>query len=217
METARPLHYVARHGNSPSDRRPPARMAPAPPPQPARSRARGRDLDQAPELPGNRARAALARDGAEARRAARRAAARAQRAAGLGRLRAGVSASAGSRIRRCSRRARRSISCSRATSPTRPIAVDRHWTLIAHNAAVPPLLAAADPALLQPPVNVLRLSLHPKGLAPRIENLAEWRAHLLMRLRQQIDVTADGDADQAAGRARRPIRRRAARSRRAPT
>jgi transcriptional regulator with XRE-family HTH domain len=77
--------------------------------------------------------------------------------------------------------------------PYPAIAVDRHWTLIAHNAAVPRLLASADPALLQPPVNVLRLSLHPKGLAPRIENLAEWRAHLLARLRQQIDVTADGE------------------------
>ncbi len=75
--------------------------------------------------------------------------------------------------------------------PYPAIAIDRHWTLIAHNAAVPPLLAAADPKLLQPPVNVLRLSLHPQGLAPRIENLAEWRAHLLTRLRQQIDVTAD--------------------------
>jgi hypothetical protein len=63
---------------------------------------------------------------------------------------------------------------------------------MAHNAAVPALIAMADPALLQPPVNVLRLSLHPKGLAPRIENLGEWRAHLLMRLRQQVDVTADG-------------------------
>jgi transcriptional regulator with XRE-family HTH domain len=77
--------------------------------------------------------------------------------------------------------------------PYPAIAVDRHWTLVAHNAAVPPLLANADPALLQPPVNVLRLSLHPKGLAPQIENLGEWRAHLLMRLRQQIDVTADGE------------------------
>jgi transcriptional regulator with XRE-family HTH domain len=77
--------------------------------------------------------------------------------------------------------------------PYPAIAIDRHWTLITHNAAVPRLLAAADPTLLQPPVNVLRLSLHPKGLAPRIENLAEWRAHLLTRLRQQIDVTADGE------------------------
>lgn len=75
--------------------------------------------------------------------------------------------------------------------PYPAIAIDRHWTLIAHNAAVPPLLATADPKLLQPPVNVLRLSLHPQGLAPRIENLGEWRAHLLTRLRQQIDVTAD--------------------------
>jgi hypothetical protein len=75
--------------------------------------------------------------------------------------------------------------------PYPAIAVDRHWTLVAHNAAVPPLLASASPKLIQPPVNVLRLSLHPEGLAPRIENLAEWRAHLLARLRQQIGVTAD--------------------------
>jgi hypothetical protein len=45
--------------------------------------------------------------------------------------------------------------------------------------------------LLEPPVNVLRLSLHPRGLAPRIANLAEWRAHLLARLRQQIEVSGD--------------------------
>jgi len=77
--------------------------------------------------------------------------------------------------------------------PYPALAVDRHWTLIASNAAVPALIASADPSLLQPPVNVLRLSLHPKGLAPRIANLSEWRAHLLMRLRQQIDVTADGE------------------------
>ena len=77
--------------------------------------------------------------------------------------------------------------------PYPAIAIDRHWTLIAYNAVAPRLLAAADPSLLRPPVNVLRLSLHPKGLAPRIENLAEWRAHLLTRLRQQIDVTADAE------------------------
>jgi transcriptional regulator with XRE-family HTH domain len=76
--------------------------------------------------------------------------------------------------------------------PYPAIALDRHWTLVAHNAAVPALIASADAKLLEPPVNVLRLSLHPKGLAPRIANLPEWRAHLLMRLRQQIDVTADG-------------------------
>jgi len=76
--------------------------------------------------------------------------------------------------------------------PFPALAVDRHWTLVAANAAVGPLLAGvADPALLKPPLNVLRLSLHPQGLAPRIANLAEWRTHLLERLRHQIDVTGD--------------------------
>jgi transcriptional regulator with XRE-family HTH domain len=64
--------------------------------------------------------------------------------------------------------------------PYPALAVDRHWTLVAANAA-----------LLRPPVNVLRLSLHPKGLAPAIANLPEWRAHLLVRLRRQIEVSAD--------------------------
>ena len=54
-----------------------------------------------------------------------------------------------------------------------------------------PLLVGVDEALLKPPVNVLRLSLHAGGLAPRIVNLTEWRAHLLMRLRTQIEQTAD--------------------------
>ena len=75
--------------------------------------------------------------------------------------------------------------------PYPALAIDRHWTLLAANRAVAPLIATVDAALLQPPVNVLRLSLHPKGLAPRIANLTEWRAHLLARLRHQIDLSAD--------------------------
>ena len=75
--------------------------------------------------------------------------------------------------------------------PYPALAVDRHWTLIAANSAVGRMIAGADASLLQPPVNVLRLSLHPQGLAPRIANLAEWRAHLLARLRRQIEVSAD--------------------------
>lgn len=75
--------------------------------------------------------------------------------------------------------------------PYPALAIDRHWTLVAANRAVPPLLAGVAPALLQPPVNVLRLSLHPDGLASRIANLAEWRLHLLARLRRQIEATAD--------------------------
>jgi transcriptional regulator with XRE-family HTH domain len=80
--------------------------------------------------------------------------------------------------------------------PYPALAVDRHWNLLAHNAMVPLLMAGADPSLLQPPVNVLRLSLHPAGLAPRIANVAQWREHLLERLRQQVQAT--GDAQLAA-------------------
>lgn len=75
--------------------------------------------------------------------------------------------------------------------PYPALAIDRHWHLIASNRAVPPLLAGIDPALLQPPVNVLRLSLHPGGLAPRIANYWQWRTHLFERLRRQIDVSGD--------------------------
>lgn len=75
--------------------------------------------------------------------------------------------------------------------PYPALAVDRHWHMVAANAMVGRLMAGIDAALLQPPVNVLRLSLHPRGLAPRIANLAEWRAHLLARLRRQVDLSAD--------------------------
>jgi transcriptional regulator with XRE-family HTH domain len=75
--------------------------------------------------------------------------------------------------------------------PYPALAIDRHWTLVQSNAAVAPLLAGIRASLLAPPVNVLRLSLHPEGLAPRIENFAEWRAHLLERLRRQIELSAD--------------------------
>lgn len=75
--------------------------------------------------------------------------------------------------------------------PHPALAVDRHWNLVAANRAVAPLLAGSAAELLQPPVNVLRLSLHPMGVAPRIENLAQWRDHILHRLVRQIDVSAD--------------------------
>ena len=75
--------------------------------------------------------------------------------------------------------------------PYPALAVDRHWSLIASNRTVPLLIAGVDTSLLTPPVNVLRLSLHPRGLAPRIANLGEWRSHLLARLRRQVDVSAD--------------------------
>jgi transcriptional regulator with XRE-family HTH domain len=75
--------------------------------------------------------------------------------------------------------------------PCPAIAIDRHWNLLAANAAVGVLLEGVAPALLAPPANVLRVSLHPEGLAPRIVNLAQWRAHLLARLRQQAEASGD--------------------------
>ncbi|HET8728220.1 MAG TPA: helix-turn-helix transcriptional regulator [Alphaproteobacteria bacterium] len=78
-----------------------------------------------------------------------------------------------------------------AHEPFPALALDRSWQVAATNAAVAPLLAGAAPALLVPPINVLRLSLHPEGLAPRIVNLPQWRAHLFDRLRRQVQMTAD--------------------------
>ncbi|WP_454904111.1 helix-turn-helix domain-containing protein [Variovorax gossypii] len=75
--------------------------------------------------------------------------------------------------------------------PFPALAVDRHWNLVAHNALVPLLMEGAAPELLKPPINVLRLSLHPDGVAPRIANLAQWRTHLIERLQQQIAATGD--------------------------
>lgn len=74
--------------------------------------------------------------------------------------------------------------------PYPAFALDRHWNIAASNAALPELYVDCAPDLLAPPVNAMRLSLHPRGLAPRIVNFAEWRAHLLFRLRRQIELTA---------------------------
>lgn len=75
--------------------------------------------------------------------------------------------------------------------PYPAFALDRHWRIAASNAALPELYEDVATELLQSPVNAMRLSLHPRGLAPRIVNLAEWRAHLLYRLRRQVELTAD--------------------------
>jgi len=87
--------------------------------------------------------------------------------------------------------------------PYPALAVDRHWTLVSYNRAVPLLMAGAAAALLQPPVNVLRLSLHPQGLAPRIVNLGAWRAHILERLRQQVAASGDPQLGALADELRR--------------
>jgi transcriptional regulator with XRE-family HTH domain len=75
--------------------------------------------------------------------------------------------------------------------PYPAIAIDRRWTLVAANRAVAPLLADCAPELLTGTINVLRLSLHPNGLAPRIDNYAQWRSHLLQRVARGIELSAD--------------------------
>lgn len=75
--------------------------------------------------------------------------------------------------------------------PFPALALDRIWNVVAANAAVPILLAGVDPELLKPPQNAIRMSLHPRGLAPLIVNFGAWRAHLMERLRRQLRLTGE--------------------------
>jgi transcriptional regulator with XRE-family HTH domain len=69
--------------------------------------------------------------------------------------------------------------------------IDRRWDVVTRNASTAMLLTGVAPDLLVPPVNALRLALHPSGLAPRIVNLAEWSAYLLRRLDHQLLTAGD--------------------------
>lgn len=75
--------------------------------------------------------------------------------------------------------------------PYPAFAIDRYWNIAASNAVLPEIYTGVAADLLRPPVNALRLSLHPSGLAPRIANLPEWRSRLLSRLQRQIEIAAD--------------------------
>jgi len=75
--------------------------------------------------------------------------------------------------------------------PYPALAIDRHWTIVATNNALAPLLSGVSPELLKPPVNALRLSLHPQGIAASIINWHAWREHVLARLQRQIEVSGD--------------------------
>ncbi|MEU0546025.1 helix-turn-helix transcriptional regulator [Nocardia sp. NPDC005978] len=77
--------------------------------------------------------------------------------------------------------------------PHPALAVDSAWNMVDANAGIALFLDGVDPALLAAPVNALRLSLHPDGLAPRIINLPEWRGHLFERLQRQIDASGAPD------------------------
>jgi transcriptional regulator with XRE-family HTH domain len=78
-----------------------------------------------------------------------------------------------------------------AHEPFPALVVDRYWEMLEANAGIAVLLEGVDPAQLEPPVNVLRLALHPDGLAPHIVNLGEWRAHILGRLQRHVVATHD--------------------------
>ncbi|MDU0956344.1 MAG: transcriptional regulator, partial [Bradyrhizobium sp.] len=80
-----------------------------------------------------------------------------------------------------------------AHEPNPALAVDRHWNLVAANRMIAPLLAGIPDHLVAAPLNVLRVALHPEGLAARTVNLAEWSGHLLERLHRQCEATADAD------------------------
>jgi transcriptional regulator with XRE-family HTH domain len=78
-----------------------------------------------------------------------------------------------------------------AHEPYPAILVDRRWELVASNQAALLLVADVDPELLAPPCNVLRATLHPKGVAPRIVNLPQWVDHILGNVRRQRAITGD--------------------------
>lgn len=77
--------------------------------------------------------------------------------------------------------------------PYPAVAFDRGWDLIAANKPLESLAFGTeiDRSLLEPPINVLRIGLHPRGLAPMIANYGEWRAHFRARLKRQLATTGD--------------------------
>jgi len=78
-----------------------------------------------------------------------------------------------------------------AHKPYPAFALDRHWTIISSNSALPQLYEGCAPDLLREPINAIRLVLHPLGMGPRIVNFVEWRAHTVKVLRQQIETRPD--------------------------
>jgi MmyB-like transcription regulator ligand binding domain len=81
----------------------------------------------------------------------------------------------------------------RGHEPYPAVAVDRAWNLVAANSPMHALTAVVDvdPVLLEPPINVMRVGLHPRGLAPLMVNLGDWHVRWLERLERQLAVTGD--------------------------
>lgn len=77
--------------------------------------------------------------------------------------------------------------------PYPALVVDRQWNVVTANASAVALLEGVAPELLRPPVNVMRVSLHPQGLAPRTRNFAAWAGYLVGQLRHQVESSGDAD------------------------
>ena len=82
-----------------------------------------------------------------------------------------------------------------AHAPYPAIVVDRHWNLLLGNRASTLLSEGVAPELLEPPVNVHRIALHPLGMALRIANFEEWSGHLLNRLRREVELSGDPELE----------------------
>lgn len=70
--------------------------------------------------------------------------------------------------------------------PYPALVVDATYNVLAANRGITMLMDGLPESLLAPPLNAMRLTLHPEGLAPRILNLPEWRGHLLAQMERQI-------------------------------
>jgi transcriptional regulator with XRE-family HTH domain len=88
--------------------------------------------------------------------------------------------------------ARRSVQVVlRSHMPNPALVFDRSYNVVATNQAVAALLQGAQPDLLEAPINAVKISLHPRGMASRIVNFAQWRKHILDRLQGQLEMTGD--------------------------
>src|SRR3954451_22186715 len=80
-----------------------------------------------------------------------------------------------------------------AHDPWPALVIDGAFDVVATNKSVDVLLALVDADLLDPPVNVVRVTLHPRGLSRHIANLPEWRAHLVRQLRRHVAAAPSAD------------------------
>jgi hypothetical protein len=81
----------------------------------------------------------------------------------------------------------------RGHEPNPALAVDSQWNIFEMNRSMQALIGDVALALLEPPMNAMRLALHPDGLAPRILNFSAWRAHITGLIKQRAHASADSE------------------------